>query len=69
METFINDLVNQYKNNSMTWHDIIDTVSAYVVKLDGEGLSTDWEVLRVRFDKANIILQEIEKRINAKEVQ
>lgn len=63
MEDLIQQLVTQYLNNEITWHDIQDDVEVYVLKQDGKGGLPGIEVIRDRFNRANIILQEIEKRI------
>lgn len=66
MDELINTLVADYKADRITWHDIQDQVEAYVISLDGKGLTMNWETIRVRQAKANIILAEIEKRIGGK---
>lgn len=63
MEDLIENLVAEYKADHITWHDIQDQVEAWVIQQDGEGMTMNWETIRVRYTKANIILTEIEKRI------
>lgn len=62
-EKFVEDLVTDYKADRITWHDIQDQVQAYVMQLDGEGMTTNWETMRVRWTRADILLNDIERRI------
>lgn len=63
MDELINRLVNDYKANRITWHDIQDMVEAYIMKQDGKGMTLDINVIHNRVTKENKILEEIERRI------
>lgn len=64
MEELINELVQQYVNDEITWHDIQDDVEVYVLKQDGKGCTHDINIVIDRFFKETEILSEIQKRIN-----
>lgn len=64
MEELINELVQQYVNDEITWHDIQDDVEVYVLKQDGKGCTHDTNIIIDRFFKETEILSEIQKRIN-----
>lgn len=64
MQKLINELVQQYMNDEITWHDIQDDVEVYVLKQDGKGCTHDTNVVIDRFFKESEILSEIRKRIN-----
>lgn len=64
MQKLINELVQQYMNDEITWHDIQDDVEVYVLKQDGKGCTHDTNVVINRFFKETEILSEIRKRIN-----
>lgn len=65
MDELINRLVNDYKANRITWHDIQDMVEAYIMKQDGKGMTLDINVIHNRVTKENKILERIEKEIRA----
>lgn len=65
MDKLINRLVNDYKANRITWHDIQDMVEAYIMKQDGKGMTLDINVIHNRVTKENKILERIEKEIRA----
>lgn len=64
MEELINELVQQYVNDEITWHDIQDDVEVYVLKQDNKGCTHDTNVIIDRFFKETEILSEIQRRIN-----
>lgn len=63
MEELINELVQQYSNGEITWHDIQDITLAYVMKQDSYKGIVPIEVTRNRIHKQDAILKEIEKRM------
>ena len=64
MEELINELVQLYVDDEITWHDIQDDVEVYLIKQDGKGCVSDIDVIIDRFHRADPILQEIQRRIN-----
>ena len=57
------ELVNDYKADKLTWHDIQDIVESYVMQQDSEGMTFDINIIRNRAIKANKILEKIEKEL------
>lgn len=68
MEELINELVQLYVDDEITWHDIQDDVDVYLMKQDGKGAAPSIDIVINRFYRASPILQEIQRRIN-KEVK
>lgn len=64
MEELINELVQLYVDDEITWHDIQDDVEVYLIKQDGKGCAPNINVVIDRFHRASPILQEIQRRIN-----
>lgn len=51
-------------NNGATWHDIQDQVDAYIMQLDGQGMTMDRNIIKARMQKTNAILTMIELQVN-----
>lgn len=62
MEKLIDELVQQYANGEITWHDIQDIADGYAVKKCGCPLKNKYVRDNV-MDISNTILRKIEKRI------
>lgn len=63
MDELITRLVAEYKADAITWHDIQDQVTAYIMLHDGKGMSFETDVIKDRFNKANEILEKIESKL------
>lgn len=66
MNELVNELTQQYANGEITWHDIQDITLAYVIKQDSHKGIVPIEVTRDRIHKQDVILKEIEKRMEVK---
>jgi hypothetical protein len=67
MKEFIQQLVNDYNNNVVTWHDIQDIVEARIMQQDGQGMTTDRNIIADRFYKTGVILAQIEDQLKGGE--
>lgn len=66
MEKFIQKLVNDYKANKITWHDIQDMVEGHIAVLHG-GVGHTKEEMITQFKESNKILAEIENKLKGGE--
>ena len=62
MEKLVDELVQQYANGEITWHDIQDIADGYAVKKCGCPLKNKYVRDNVMYI-SNTILRKIEKRI------
>lgn len=66
MEKFIQKLVNDYKADKITWHDIQDIVEGRVAMLRG-GVGHTKEEMIAQFKESDKILAEIENKLKGGE--
>ena len=66
MEEFIQELVNDYNADKITWHDIQDIVEGRVAVLHG-GVGHTKEEMIAQFKESDKILAEIEKQLKGGE--
>lgn len=66
MEKFIQELVNNYKADKITWHDIQDIVEGRVAVSHGGVGHTKGEMI-AQFKESDKILTEIENRLKGGE--
>ena len=67
MQDLIQKLVNDYKADKITWHDIQDIVEGHVAVLHG-GVGHTKEEMIAQFKESDKILTIIENKLNNKEV-
>ena len=66
MEKFIQKLVNDYKADKITWHDIRDIVEGHIAVLHG-GVGYTKEERIAQFKESNRILTKIENKLKGGE--
>ena len=63
MDDFIKDIITDYNNECITWHDIQDLVEGYLIKQAG-GLKEYSKIpMKERINTENEILRKIENKI------
>ena len=67
MDKLINKMVAEYKADHITWHDIQDIVEARIMQQDGQGMTTDRDIIADRFYKTGVILAQIENQLKGGE--
>lgn len=66
MDKFIQKLVNDYKADKITWHDIQDMVEGYIAVLHGGVAHTNEEII-AQFKESDKILTKIENQLKGDE--
>lgn len=66
MDDFINEIITDYNNGSITWHDIQDLVEGYFIKQAGGFKEYEKIPMKERLNTENEILRKIESKIYQK---
>ena len=60
MKEFIQELIHEYVNNNLTWHDIQDMLEAKIMEQDRHGLTTDKVIISERNEQEDYWLNLID---------
>ena len=66
MDDFINEIITDYNNGNITWHDIQDLVEGYLAKQTGGVKEYRKIPIKERLTTENEILRKIESKIYQK---
>ena len=66
MDDFITDIITDYNNECVTWHDIQDLVEGYLIKQAGGLKEYEKIPMKERLNTENEILRKIESKIYQK---